>query len=67
MRTSKEVREELEEIKRNSNVTDGTEDILKGWTEALDWVLSEYKPCCEEMAKHVNSQHDWNTARKWQD
>ena len=55
MRTSKEVKDELEEIKRNSNVTDGTEDILKGWTEALDWVLSEYKPCCEEMAKHVNS------------
>ena len=43
MRTGKEVREELEDIKRNSNVTDGTEEILKGWTEALEWVLSEYK------------------------
>ena len=43
MRTSKEIREELEDIKRNSNTTDGTEDILTGWIEALEWVLSDYK------------------------
>jgi predicted nucleic acid-binding Zn-ribbon protein len=50
MRTSKEVREELkkvreelEDIKRNSNATDETEDILEGWVKALNWVLSEYK------------------------
>jgi hypothetical protein len=43
MRTSKEVRDELDDIKRNSNTTDGTEDILMGWIEALEWVLSDYK------------------------
>ena len=43
MRLSKEIREELEDIKRNSNTTDGTEDILTGWIEALEWVLSDYK------------------------
>ena len=43
MRTSKEVKDELEDIKLNSNTTDGTEDILTGWVEALEWVLSEYK------------------------
>lgn len=43
MRTSQEVKDELKDIKRNSNTTDGTEDILLGWTEALEWVLSEYK------------------------
>lgn len=43
MRTSQEVRDELEDIKRNSNATDGTKDILIGWTEALEWVLSDYK------------------------
>jgi hypothetical protein len=43
MRTSKEIKDELEDIKRNSKATDGTEDILLGWTEALEWVLSEYK------------------------
>jgi hypothetical protein len=43
VRTSQEVRDELEDIKRNSNATDGTEDILTGWTEALEWVLSDYK------------------------
>lgn len=43
MRTSKEIREELEDIKRNSNTTDGTQDILTGWIEALEWVLSDYK------------------------
>jgi len=48
MRTSAEVREELKDIKRNSNTTDGTEDILTGWIEALEWVLSEYE---EELSK----------------
>lgn len=43
MRTSKEVKDELKDIKLNSNTTDGTEDILTGWVEALEWVLSEYK------------------------
>ena len=43
MRTSIEVKDELEDIKRNSKATDGTEDILTGWIEALEWVLSEYK------------------------
>ena len=43
MKTSNEIREELEDIKRNSNATDGTEDTLAGWIEALEWVLSEYK------------------------
>ncbi len=41
MRLSKEIREELEDIKRNSNTTDGTEDILTGWVEALEWVLTK--------------------------
>ena len=43
MRTSKEVKDELDDIKRNFKTTDGTEDIIAGWIEALDWVLSEYK------------------------
>ena len=42
-RSFKEVKDELEDIKRNSNATDGTEDTLAGWIEALEWVLSEYK------------------------
>ena len=41
MKTSNEIREELEDIKRNSNTTDGTEDILTGWIEALEWVLTK--------------------------
>jgi hypothetical protein len=41
MKTSNEIREELEDIKRNSNATDGTEDILTGWIEALEWVLTK--------------------------
>ncbi len=41
MKTSSEVRQELEDIKRNSNSTDGTEDILTGWIEALEWVLTK--------------------------
>ena len=44
MRTSQEVKDELQDIKRNwVKATDGTEDIFTGWTEALEWVLSEYK------------------------
>ena len=44
MRTSKEVKDELQDIKRNwVKATDGTEDIFTGWIEALEWVLSEYK------------------------
>lgn len=44
MRTSKEVKDELQDIKRNwVKTTDGTEDIFTGWIEALEWVLSEYK------------------------
>ncbi len=43
MRTSREVKEELEAIVREHITTDGTEDILTGWIEALEWVLSEYK------------------------
>ena len=43
MKTISEIREELEDIKRNSNTTDNTEDILTGWIEALEWVLSDYK------------------------
>jgi len=43
MRSRNEVRAELDDIKANADVTDGTEDILLGWTEALEWVLSEYK------------------------
>jgi hypothetical protein len=41
MKTSNEVRAELEDIKLNSNSTDGTEDILTGWIEALEWVLTK--------------------------
>lgn len=41
MKTISEIREELEDIKRNSNTTDGTEDILTGWIEALEWVLTK--------------------------
>lgn len=43
MRTSKEVKDELEAIIKEHDTTDGTEDILIGWIEALEWVLSEYK------------------------
>ena len=41
MKTTNEIREELEDIKRNSNSTDGTEGILTGWIEALEWVLTK--------------------------
>lgn len=44
MRTRQEVKDELEAIvKEREMMTDGTEDIITGWTEALEWVLSEYK------------------------
>lgn len=43
MRTSEEIKIEIADIKSNADVTDGTEDILLGWVEALEWVLSEYK------------------------
>jgi hypothetical protein len=44
MRTSQEVKDELNDIKRNyMKATDGTEDIFTGGIEALEWVLSEYK------------------------
>jgi hypothetical protein len=44
MRTSQEVKDELQDIKRNyMKTTDNTEDIFTGWIEALEWVLSEYK------------------------
>lgn len=41
MKTISEIREELKDIKLNSNTTDGTEDILTGWIEALEWVLTK--------------------------
>lgn len=44
MKTSKEVKQELKDIKRNygKDETQYTEEIA-GWVEALEWVLSEYK------------------------
>ena len=44
MRTSQEVRDELENIKHNYGKDDTkyTEEIAS-WVEALVWVLSEYK------------------------
>ena len=43
VRTSKEVREELEDIKKSQQfITDGTDQIITGWIEALEWVLSDY-------------------------
>jgi len=41
MKTISEIKEELGDIKLNSNTTDGTEDIITGWIEALEWVLSK--------------------------
>lgn len=41
MKSISEIREELKDIKLNSNTTDGTEDILTGWIEALEWVLTK--------------------------
>jgi len=41
MKTISEIKVELEDIKLNSNTTDGTEDILTGWIEALEGVLSK--------------------------
>jgi hypothetical protein len=44
VRTSQEIKDEIQDIKNSAeNITDGTEDILLGWVEALEWVLSEYK------------------------
>ena len=43
MRTSREVKDELDAIIKEHQMSDSTEDILIGWTEALAWVLSEYK------------------------
>jgi hypothetical protein len=51
MRTSEEIKVELADIKSNPDLTDGTEDILLGWAEALEWVLSEYK---EEDTNYLN-------------
>jgi hypothetical protein len=43
MRTSQEIRDELKDIRNGlDQITDGTEDILTGWIEALEWVLSDY-------------------------
>lgn len=43
MRTSREIREELKDIKNSREfITDGTDQILTGWIEALEWVLSDY-------------------------
>jgi hypothetical protein len=42
MRTSIEIRDELEEVKNTVPHNATTEDILKGWKEALEWVLSDY-------------------------
>lgn len=44
MRTSKEVKQELKDIRSNygEDETQYTEEIA-GWVEALEWVLSEYK------------------------
>ena len=39
MRTKQEIIDELEDIKRNNKTTDGTEDVLTGWIEALEWVI----------------------------
>lgn len=43
MRTRQEVKDELDSIIKEHQMTDNTEDILIGWTEALEWVLSEYR------------------------
>jgi hypothetical protein len=43
MRTSKEVRDELEDVKNTVPHNSTTEDVLVGWREALEWVLSDYK------------------------
>jgi hypothetical protein len=43
MRTSKEVKDELEDVKNTVPHNSTTEDVLVGWREALEWVLSDYK------------------------
>ena len=42
MRTSQEIRDELEDVKNTAPHNATTEDILTGWQEALEWVLSDY-------------------------
>lgn len=43
MRTSQEVRDELADLRVNrDNFTDGSNEIITGWIEALEWVLSDY-------------------------
>jgi len=40
MRKFTEVLFEMRDIKDNlASISDGTQDILKGWVEALEWVL----------------------------
>jgi hypothetical protein len=35
------IKQELEAIREDiSSITDGTDDVLAGWVEALEWVLS---------------------------
>ena len=65
MRTSQEVKDELEDIKRNSNATDGTENILTGWIEALEWVLSEYKGRGRVMEKELKEIDEAITNLWW--
>ena len=43
MRTSKEIRDELEDVKNTVPNNSTTKDVLVGWCEALEWVLSDYK------------------------
>jgi len=42
MKTEKEIRKELDSIKADiDKVNDGTENILQGWVEALEYVLKD--------------------------
>ena len=43
MRTSQEIREELASIVQEYGAKDSTTDIITGWIEALEWVLSDYE------------------------
>ena len=43
MKTSREIREELADLRVNrDNFTDGSDQIITGWIEALEWVLSDF-------------------------
>lgn len=43
MKTSREIREELADLRVNrDNFTDGSDQIIVGWIEALEWVLSDF-------------------------